>query len=96
MQGRVLESSARNPAAVTRRIEFREAERCVVETASMMSGASLVEGSYPRADEGRFRDLVRKGRYVGDIREHTVDGARILFLEDHRPVVLTTNPARVA
>lgn len=96
MNGRVLVPHTRNPAAVTRRIEFWEGKCLVTETADAVSGLFQASASYPCASESRFRDLVRKAMYVGDIRCHTVDGVRIFFLEDRRPVVLTTNAARVA
>lgn len=96
MNGLVLVPHGPNPAAVTRHIEFWEGMQTVTETAKAVNGRFVVHTNIPCRSEADFYRLLAKGKYAGDVRQHTVDGVRILFLEDRRPVVLTTDLARAA
>ncbi len=99
MAGRILflAGAHRHPAAATRHIEFFSREGRIVETVTFLNGKTVVKSEIGGCVEADFRAKLRAHRYpLGELRRHDVDGHPVLFVEDKRPVRLTTDEAMAA
>lgn len=92
-----LAGKTRHPGAATRRIEFHEKDGTIQETITFLNGKTVVESKVDGYTSAEFSQKLQSSRYpLGNLRQHMVDGHRVLFVEDLRPVRLTTDEAIAA